>query len=234
MTAEIDQAIKQRYLHHQDLKLRMNGLRQKWDDHDRRMGNLPPIIKPILNFFDGMRGLEGNDKYLSWVQERHRVYREIIDLIKRNPGIYELTHLRYHAYTARDLGLTEFDYGFQFSLDGKPLGEPFDGPVRFFSNGIMARRAEGETALIEIRENEPPILHFPEGLALIITKYKAVTEIDLSPDEPEKVYAGWQPKVTYEPKAIKVSEDAVIPWKSSVEEVEVFTDTVEVANLKFR
>lgn len=237
MTAEADQAIKEKCLYYQDLQSRMEGLQQKWTNHDERIASLPPIIKSVISFFDGFRVHEGHNRFMSWLSESSATFQEVTSLIKSHPGKYPLTHLTYNAYTDRDLGFLgfpEFTYGFRYQPDGKPLKEPFDQPLLFCGNGILASRAEGNTPLIEIRGDEPPILHLPERFAFIITKHKAVADIDINPDEPDVVYAAWQPEVTYEPHAIKVSEDVAIPWKGSMDEVEVFSDTVEVANLKYR
>ncbi|MDP3973251.1 MAG: hypothetical protein Q8P92_00270 [Candidatus Daviesbacteria bacterium] len=232
MTAEVDQAIKEKYLHHQDLQSKIEELSQKWTKHSERIAGLPPIIRPVVRFFNGFRGREGGDRFMSWISEGIATFREVASLIKSNPGKYPLTHLTYSAYTARDLGFPEFTYGFRYQPDGEPLKEPFDQPWLFGGNGILARRAEGNTPLIEIRRNEPPILHLPEKFAFIITKHKVVTEININPDEPDVVYAAWQPEVVYEPHAITIAKDVVIPWKSSIDEVEVFSDTVEITNLR--
>lgn len=234
MATEIDQVIREKYLHHQDLQYRMAGLRQKRENHDKRIASLPPIIKTAVGFLDGFRGLEGHDRFLSWLNESLVTFQEVTALIKGSLGIYPLTHLTYNAYTVRDLGFPEFTYGFRYQPEGEPLQKPFDQPLLFCGNGILARRAEGDAPLIEIRKDEPPILHLPEKFAFIITKRKVVTEIDINPNEPNVVYAAWQPEVTYEQRAITASKDVIIPWKSSMDGVEVFSDTVEVANLKFR
>lgn len=234
MTVEADQAIKEKYLHYQDLQSKIEGLRQEWIKHSERVAGLPPIIRPVVRFFDGFRGLGGRDRFMSWLNESSATFQEVTSLLGSNPGKYPLTHLTYSAYTVRDLGLPEFTYGFRYQPDGEPLQKPFDQPLLFCGNGILARRAEWDIPLIEIRGGEAPILHLPEKFAFIISKPKAVTEIDINPDELDVVYVAWQPEVTYEPHAITVSQDVAIPWKSSIAEVEVFGETVEVANLNFR
>lgn len=234
MTAEVDQAIKEKYLSHQGLQSRIEGLHQKWKNHDRRIANLPPIVKPVASFLDGFRRPEGFGRIMSWHQEASSLFQEVTILMKNNPGIHKLTHLTYNAYTARDLiGFPEFSYGFRYEIDGNPLDKPFDGPLLFWSNGVLARR-DDDVPLIEVRKDEPPLLYLPENFVLIITKRKGITEIDIDPDEPDVVYAAWRPEITNEPRAIKVAEDVVIPWKDSIDEIEVFTDTEDVRNLEYR
>lgn len=232
MTAEFDQAIKEKHLYYQNLQSKMERLRQKWKNHDSRIASLPPIVKPVVSFLDGFRSPEGHDRFMLWLQESSRIFQEVKVLIKNTPGTYHLTHLTYNAYTVRDLGFPEFTYGFRPGLDGKPLEKPFDR-ILFWGNGIMARRAEDNVPLIEIRKDEAPLLHLPENFAFIITKHKYVTEIDIDP-EPDVVYAAWMPELTRDPRAIKVAEDVVIPWKNSVEEAKVFNGTEEVTTLEFK
>lgn len=235
MTAEIDQAIKEKYLYHQDLKSRIEGLHQKWKNHDKRIGNLPPIVKPVVSFLDGFRSPEGFRRIMFWQQETLSLFKEVTVLMKNNPGIHKLTHLTYNAYTARDLiGFPEFSYGFRYELDGNPLDKPFDGPLLFWSNGVLARRVDDDVPLIEVRKDEPPLLYLPKNFALVIKKRETIAEIDISPDEPDVVYAVWMPELTDEPHAIKIDEDVVIPWRSSEREAKIFSDTVEVTNLKYR
>lgn len=231
MAAEINQVIREKYLYYQDLQHRMAGLRQKWANHDRRIASLPPIIKPVVSFIDGFRGREGHDRFIVWLNESLVTFQEVTALIKGNPGEYLLTYLTYSNYTIRDLGFPEFIYGFRYQPEGEPLQEPFNQPLLFSGNGILACRAEGDEPLIEVRGDDSPILYLPEKFAIIITKHKAVTKVDINPDEPDTVYAAWQPEVTYQPRAITVAKDVVIPWKSSLDGVEVFGDTVEVTNL---
>lgn len=233
MAAEIDQAIKEKYLYYQGLESKMDGLRQRWTNHDRRISNLPPIVKPVVSFLDGFRGLEGHDRMMSWQQETMKLFREITDLMKNNPAMYELTHLNYTPYSNQYFGFPQFSYGFRRQINGETLEKPFDQPLLFFGNGILARRGERNVPLIEIRKDEPPLLHLPEDFAFIITKHKAITEIDINPDEPKKAYAAWRPEVSYTPRAIKIPEDIVIPWRSSEAEAERFSDTEEVPNLKY-
>lgn len=72
MTAEADQEIKERCLYYQDLQSRMGCLHQKLKDHHKRLASLPPIIKPVVTFFDSFRNSEGvNRLFCSYQKNLH-------------------------------------------------------------------------------------------------------------------------------------------------------------------
>lgn len=208
----------------------MDRLQQEWSNHKNFMAGLPPVIKPVLNFFDQMRSPKDHKNFMAWTNESTHTFKEMMELMRNSPGIHKLTHITYNTYTARSLGFPEFTYGFRYKIDD---GETFKHLILFMGNGILARRADGDQPLIEIRKDEPPLLHLTQNFAFIITKRKDISEIDLYPEEPDQVYAAWQPEVSHIPRAIRVNEDVAIPWKNSREEVEVFTDTEDVPNLEY-
>lgn len=228
MTIEIDRVIRDKYRHSEELDAQIKKVQQQWDVHESLIASLPPVVKPIVSFLDGFRSLKDDDKVRDWRTESYNLRFELDRLIRSNPGKYELTHLAYNPASTRWI-FPPFSYGFIHRIGKKTF------PKLFMGSGIVAKRAEVESPLLEIRtDKNSPLLHLPDGFAFVLKKHKDKAESSLDPEGPVVAYSAWQPQVTDTPKPIRIPEDIAIPWKSSLREVKPFKDTEAVPKYWWR
>lgn len=132
-------------------------------------------------------------------------YFRIVELLRRKPGIYELSGLSIapagiHGWDREDWS---FNYGFKFQF---PFEEPFQ--VTYQSTEVVAQLSEEEKPTIQIAtESAEPTLFLPKGFRIPIEAIDSSIPFwsPLYRTERNK-YAVWEPELTATPIRIHASE----------------------------
>lgn len=230
MLTELDRLILEKHDQIKAAEDQLKTNRERQTQHHASMQGLYWGIRHVAKFIDGFLGKAGFEELNFLLRSLATLSFELPNLIKTRPGTYQLSHLTYNSYPSRENGFPHFTYGFTHEVSDSSY------TVLFAGNSIMAARGHDEHPLIKIDKDYPPTLYLPEDFTLLITKSVHLpTQIPgLLVEKEGEYFAAWRPSLTSTPRAIRVLEDSVIPWRKNKKRIAIFTDTEEVADFKHR